>query len=79
MDYSKDFLDDNDKKRIDRCLSILIIELMGTSNEILLSLIIKGIYYISQLDDKFGFNKRIINEGVSSKLLKFLFTSMKNN
>jgi hypothetical protein len=76
LDYSKDFLDDNDKKRIDRCLSILITELIGTSNEILLSLIIKGIYYISQLDDKFGFNKRIINEGVSSKLLKFLFTSI---
>ena len=72
-------LNEKDIKIINRCLTILIKELYGTSNEVLLSQILKGIYQISTLNDNFGFNKRIINEGVTSRLLNFKFNSKEIN
>ena len=75
-DEENDNLTIQDIKIIDKCLNILIYELYSKSNEELLSKIIEGIRYISNLDDNYKFNNKIINEGVTLKLLKMKFNNL---
>ena len=64
-----------DIKIFDKCLNILIYELYSKSNEELLAKILYGIRLISNLNDDYKFNKKIINEGVTLKLLKMKFNN----
>ena len=62
-----------------RCLNILANDINGTHNEELLCLIYKGLYEISDIDMEYKFNKRIIESGVTFRILKFKFASLKLN
>ena len=68
-------LTNEDIKIFDKCLNILIYELYSKSNEELLAKILYGIRLISNLNDDYKFNKKIINEGVTLKLLKMKFNN----
>ena len=74
-DEENDNLTNEDVKIIDKCLNILIYELYSKSNEELLAKILYGIRLISNLNDDYKFNKKIINEGVTLKLLKMKFNN----
>ena len=67
----------NDIKILHKCLNVLIKELYSTSNEKLLYLIYRGISRLSILDDEYKLNKKIINEGVTIKILKMKFNKDK--
>ena len=79
VDFSNEENDNftkEDIKIIDKCLSILIYELYSKSKEELLVKILDGIYNISTLNDKYKFNIKIINEGVTLKILKMKFNNI---
>ena len=67
---------ENDIKIIDKCLDILINELYGSTNEEFLIKIYKGIRNISNLEDDYNFNEKIINGGVTLKILKMKFNKL---
>ena len=76
-----DFIDDDilnadDIKIIDKCLDILINELFCTDNEEFLIKIYKGIRNISCLDDDYNVNEKIINRGVTLKILNMKFNKL---
>lgn len=81
MDLSnlENLLEIKDIEIINNCLTILIKELFSTSNETLLSIIYEGLYNISSIDDEYNFNKKIINGGVTDKILKSKFCDLKLN
>lgn len=72
-------LEEKDLEIINECLSILIKDLLGSCNSVVLGLIYEGIYYISNLDDSFNFNKKIIEQGVTKKILKSQFYTLNYN
>ena len=71
-----DILNENDIKIIDKCLDILINELYGSNNEEILAKIYRGIREVSNLDDEYNFNDKIINGGVTLKILKMKFNKL---
>ena len=72
-------LNDDDITIINKCLNQLASDIYSTNNVELLYLIYRGIYLISNLDTDFNFNKRIIDEGVTLKILKTKFNELKLN
>ena len=66
----------DDIKMIDKCLNILISELYNNSKEEILVKIYEGIRNISDMDDEYKLNKKIINEGVTLKILKMKFNNI---
>ena len=66
----------DDIKMIDKCLNILICELYNNSKEEILVKIYEGIRNISDMDDEYKLNKKIINEGVTLKILKMKFNNI---
>lgn len=64
----------NDKKIIEVCLNILIEEAFSTSNEKILAWIFRGISYISIYDE---FNIKIIEGGITLKILRMKFNKIK--
>ena len=77
-DY-EDLIKERDIKIIDACYKILIEYLFSTNTEEILSCIYRGLYNISNLDNKFGFNNKIINEGITLKIMKLKFYNLKIN
>ena len=77
-DY-EDFLKEQDIKIIDRCFKILTEYLFSTNTDEILSCIYRGLYNISSLDNKYGFNHKIINEGVTLKIMRIKFYNLKVN
>ena len=75
-DY-EDLLKNEDIKIIDICLKILNDYLHGTNPEEILSCIYRGLYNISNLDNKFGFNIKYINEGLTLKIMMTKFYNLK--
>ena len=79
--FTLDFINDvifneNDIKIIDKCLDILINELFATNNEEFLTKIYRGIENVSYLDNNYNFNAKIINEGVTLKILSMKFNKL---
>ena len=72
-------LEDKDLEIINKCLLIINKDLLGSCNDIVLGLIYEGLYYISNLDDSFNFNKKIIEQGVTKKILKSQFYNLNLN
>ena len=71
-----DILNENDLKIIDKCLDILINELYGSNNEQILANIYRGIRNVSNFDNDYKFNEKIINGGVTLKILKMKFNKL---
>ena len=67
----------NDKKIIEKCLNLLIKELYGSNTEVILALILESISHISGLSGDYDFNKKLIDDGVSIKILKMKFNNFK--
>ena len=68
---NEDLLQEDDKKILDKCFYILISWMFASNNnEMTLKLTYKGLYYFSGFNDKFKYNKNIINQGVTYKILK---------
>ena len=67
----------DDKKIIEKCLNLLIKELYGSNTEDILALILESISHISGLNDDFDFNKKLIDDGVTIKILKMKFNNIK--
>ena len=72
-------LNDDDITIIDKCLGQLEKDLFSTNSAELLYLIYRGIYLISNLDTDYNFNKRIIEGGVTLRILKTKFNELKIN
>jgi hypothetical protein len=72
-------LKEKDVEIINNCLLIIIKDLLGSCNDVVLGLIYEGLYYISNLDDSFNFNKKIIEQGVTKKILKSQFYNLNLN
>ena len=72
-------LNDDDITIIDKCLGQLEKDLFSTNSAELLYLIYRGIYLISNLDTDYNFNKRIIDGGVTLRILKTKFNELKIN
>ena len=75
-DDENTILKKDDIKMIDKCLNILISELYNNSKEEILVKIYEGIRNISDMDDEYKLNKKIINEGVTLKILKMKFNNI---
>ncbi len=67
-DY-ENILKEEDLKIIDKCFNLLIKYIYGSYQGRSLLLINQGLYYLSNLDNKFNYNKKIINEGATIKIL----------
>ena len=64
----------NDINIIDKCLKFLIIQLCSGDNKVdFLTLIFESISHISGLSMLYDFNSKLINEGVTTKILKMKF------
>lgn len=74
----EDLLTKSDIKIINTCLNLLIQEIYGSTGS-LLKITYEALFNISSLDDKFELNKKLINEGVTLKIMKMKFCSMKVN
>jgi hypothetical protein len=72
-------LEEKDVEVINKCLLIIIKDLLGSCNDVVLGLIYEGLYYISNFDDSFNFNKKIIEQGVTKKILKSQFYNLNLN
>jgi hypothetical protein len=72
-------LQEKDIKVINECLIIIIKDLLGSCNDVILGLIYEGLYYISSFDDSFNFNKKIIEQGVTKKIIKSQFYNLNLN
>ena len=72
-------LEAKDVEVINECLLIIIKDLLGSCNDVILGLIYEGLYYISNLDDSFNFNKKLIEKGVTKKILKSQFYNLNLN
>ena len=72
-------LNEADVKIIDKSFNLLTEYAFGSNLESELSLIYRGLYYISSLDDEYKFNKRIIDKGLTIKILKLKFKNLKIN
>ena len=72
-------LQEKDRKIINECLIIIIKDLLGSCNDVILGLIYEGLYYISSFDDSFNFNKKIIEQGVTKKIIKSQFYNLNLN
>ena len=72
-------LNEADIKIIDNCFNLLVKYVFGSNSENELSWIYRGLFNISSLDDEYKFNKRIIYEGVTTKILKLKFKNLKIN
>lgn len=70
---------DKDITIINKCLNIFLNDINGTLTEELLMVVYKGIYFISNLDTEYNFNKRIIDNGVTLKILKSKYYLLKLN
>ena len=85
INYCIDLLDqeplieEKDIPIINRCLDILIEQFSCSNNVEVLYQIYLGISYISGLDLDYNFNQKIINEGVTLKILKKKFYLLKTN
>ena len=73
----EEMFDDNDIHIIDKILNILIQELYSGNKEELLVLIYEGISHISLLNGKSDRNVKIIDGGVTLKILKMKFNKFK--
>ena len=71
--------EDYDIKIVNRCFKLLVEYACGTNTEENLKIIYRSIYYISNLDNKYKFNKKIIDEGITLKILKYKFNNIKIN
>ena len=76
---SEDLLEKNDIKIITKSMDILINNLYGTNNEVILGIIYNGLFNISQLDNSFHLNKRLVDEGVTVKILYSKFKDYQLN
>ena len=74
----EDLLNKDDINIINTCLNLIIQEIYGSTNS-LLKITYEALFNLSYLDDKFEFNKKLINEGVTLKIMKMKFCSMKVN
>ena len=77
QDSEEEIFDENDIKVINKCLDILTNELYSRNKEDLLVLIFEAISHISNLDDEYKFNSKILNEGITLKILKMKFENNK--
>ena len=73
-DYSK-----IDIELLHKCLDILIKELYSTNKENYLAIIYKGINYLTLMNDDYKLNKKVINQGVTVKILKMKFDNKNYN
>ena len=67
-DY-ENILKEEDLKIIDKCFNLLIKYIYGSYQGRSLLLINQGLYYLSNLNNKFNYNEKIINEGATIKIL----------
>ena len=74
IEYS---IEDNDIKIVDRCFKLLVEYVCGSNSEENLNIIYRTIFNISNLDNKYKFNKKIIDEGITLKILKYKFHNIK--
>ena len=75
----ENFLNNEDVKIVDICFKILNEYLISSNTDETLSSIYRGLYNISNLDNKYGFNHKIINEGITLKIMKIKFYSLNIN
>jgi hypothetical protein len=67
------FVEKKDTAIINRCIEILIEKIYGTKNEEILGPAYEGLFNISNLDNSYNFNKKLINKGATIKILKSKF------
>ena len=58
---------------INRCIEILVDNIYEKNNEEILTSAYEGLFNISNLDNSFNFNKKLINKGATLKILKSKF------
>ena len=64
---------------INRCMEILIENIYGKNNEEILGPAYEGLFNISNLDNSYNFNKKLINKGATLKILKSKFYTLNLN
>lgn len=79
LNGEEDLITVNDMVIIDKCLNILINELFGNNTLEILVLIYQGISHITSLSGKYDRNVKVINGGVTLKILKLKFDNNINN
>lgn len=67
---SSDLLGEKDIKLIKQCYNLLILEILGEKEPQLLYLVYESIFNISNLDNIYKFNEKIIKDGLSLKFMK---------